>query len=51
MAPLVDLLGLDPRAEALAEVEARVGGLPLGPGDTGPEELFDAFLGVLSRTC
>ena len=50
VAPLVDLLRLEPRAEALVEVEARVGGLPSGPGDPGPEELFDAFLGALSRT-
>ena len=50
VAPLVDLLGLEPRAEMLSEVEARVGGLPSGLGDPGPEELFDALLGALSRT-
>ncbi|MEC8969593.1 MAG: hypothetical protein VX808_00445 [Actinomycetota bacterium] len=49
VAPLVDLLGLEPRAEALVEVGARVGGLPSGLGDPGPDELFDAFLGALGR--
>lgn len=50
VAPLVDLLGLEPRAEVLAEVGARVGGLPSGLGAPGPDELFDAFLGALGRT-
>ena len=50
VAPLVDLLKLEPRAEALVEVEARVGGLPSGLGAPGPEELFGAFLGALGRT-
>jgi len=50
VAPLVDLLGLEPRAEALAEVGTRVGGLPSGLGDPGPDELFEAFLGALGRT-
>ena len=49
VAPLVDLLRLEPQADALVEVEARVGGLPSGLGDPGPEELFDAFLGALGR--
>ena len=50
VAPLVDLLRLEPRAEALVEVEARVEGLPSGLGDPGPEELFGALLGALGRT-
>ena len=50
VAPLVDLLRLEPQADALVEVEARVGGLPSGLGAPGSEELFDAFLGALGRT-
>ena len=50
VAPLVDLLGLESRAETLAEIEAKVGGLPSGLGAPGPEELFHAFLEALSRT-
>ncbi len=49
VAPLVDLLGVEPRAEVMAEVVATVGGIPAGTGDPGPEGLFEAFLGALDR--
>ena len=54
VAPLVDLLGLVPRAEVLAEVEATVSGVVIpgvaGAGAVAADHLFDAFMGVISFT-
>ena len=57
VAPLVDLLGLVPRAEVLAEVEAAVSGVVIpGVADAGTagvaaaDHLFDAFMEAISST-
>ncbi|MDG1465184.1 MAG: hypothetical protein P8Q20_08855, partial [Acidimicrobiales bacterium] len=57
VAPLVDLLGLVPRAEVLAEVEATVSGVVIpGVVDVGTagvaaaDHLFDAFMEAISST-
>jgi lipoate-protein ligase A len=42
VAPLVDLLGVEPRVEALAEVDVSVGGLSVEA-----DRLFEVFLGAL----
>tara|TARA_B110000438_G_scaffold241030_1_gene239988 strand:+ start:1040 stop:1234 length:195 start_codon:yes stop_codon:yes gene_type:complete len=54
VAPLVDLLGLMPRAEVLAEVEASIAGVVIpgvaGAGAAAADHLFDAFVGAISST-
>mgnify|MGYP001569138128 FL=1 len=46
VAPLVDLLGLAPRSEILAEIEASVSGLMIP--DMAADHLFEAFMEALS---
>ena len=54
VAPLVDLLGLMPRAEVLAEVEASIAVVVIpgvaGAGAAAADHLFDAFVGATSST-
>ncbi|MDG2427261.1 MAG: hypothetical protein P8M16_02435 [Acidimicrobiales bacterium] len=45
--PLVDLLGVEPRAEALAAIRALVGGATVAGVAVEADQLFDAFLNAL----